>query len=235
MKQTRSAVECEGLSKYYGDQLALDDVTLSIFSGQVTGLLGPNGAGKTTLIRIVTTILAPTAGSFRVMGMGPSEAPAIRASIGVMPESAGYPQRKRALDLLTHHGMLYGATEGQSKRRAVELLSEVGLRDRMTDHVGTYSRGMRQRLGLARALMNHPSVLILDEPTLGLDPAGQRDILDLVDHLASARDVAVLLSSHLLEEIQGICDRAVILDRGRVVFDAGITTSLSETFRAVTT
>ncbi len=235
MHSGQPAIVCTSISKTYQGQTALADVSFTAYAGQVTGLLGPNGAGKTTLIRIVTTIVKPSAGTYQVAGFGPDQAIDIRARIGVMPESAGYPKRTRAIDLLTYHGRLYGAPADEARANAMEMLMAVGLADRRTDRIGTYSRGMRQRLGLARALMNNPRVVFLDEPTLGLDPAGQQGILELIDELAAQRDVAVLLTSHLLAEIQGICDRAVILDHGRVVFDAEATQGLSEIFHKVTT
>lgn len=117
----------------------------------------------------------------------------------------------------------------------MDLLSEVGLGDRWSDRIGTFSRGMRQRLGIARALINEPPVLFLDEPTLGLDPGGKRNVLDLVRRLADERGAAIVLTSHLLDEIERICDRAVILDRGRVVYDAAVTDRLADTFLEVTT
>ncbi len=235
MQEGRPAIVCTSISKNYAGHAALADVSFTAYAGHVTGLLGPNGAGKTTLIRILTTILQPSAGTFQVAGFGPDQVTEIKSVIGVMPESAGYPKRTRAIDLLTYHGRLYGAGREEAEFNALEMLEAVGLSARRADRIGTFSRGMRQRLGLARALMNDPRIVFLDEPTLGLDPAGQHTILKLIDELAAGRDVAVLLSSHLLAEIQGICDRAVILDHGRVVFDAEPTQGLSEIFHKVTT
>ncbi len=219
MALSTPAISCRGLSKSYGSTLALDAVDFTAHYGQVTGLLGPNGAGKTTLIRVLTTILPPSSGSFTVAGLGPSDAVGIRARVGVLPESGGYPRRKTAFDHVAYHASLYGLGPDEARGRAADLLAEVGLAGRRSDRIGSFSRGMRQRLGIARALVNDPDVLFLDEPTLGLDPAGQRQILELVGRLAAEREAAVVLTSHLLDEVERTSDRIVILDRGRVVLD----------------
>ncbi len=236
MDLSAPAVHIDHISKQYSDgQQALDDVSFVARRGEVTGLLGPNGAGKTTLIRIVTTIVEPTSGTFGVLGFAPDQSIEIRSRVGVMPESAGYPKRKRAADYLDYHGRLHGLMPSVAREAAKTLLSEVGLGGRSGDRIGTYSRGMRQRLGLARALINTPEVLFLDEPTLGLDPGGKRDILDLIRRLADENGVAVILTSHLLDEIERVCDHAVILKSGRVVYDAPVTQGLADTFLEATT
>ncbi len=213
------AVDARGIAKVYGVVVALDEVRFTARYGEVTGLLGPNGAGKTTLIRILTTILPASSGSFTVAGYGPTEGTKIRASVGVLPESGGFPKRKRAIDHLAYHAQFYGLERAAAEARAVSLLGQVGLSDRAFDRIGTFSRGMRQRLGIARALINEPEVVFLDEPTLGLDPSGQRQILDLIVALADGSNAAVVLSSHLLDEVERVADRTVILDKGRVVLD----------------
>ncbi len=228
-----NAVDSHRISKRYGERLALDEVSFTASNNQVTGLLGPNGAGKTTLIRVLTTLLAPSGGEFSILGHTDPEK--IRSVVGVLPESAGFPKRKRAIDYLSYHGALYGVHWSDARKLGMDLLSEVGLGDRWSDRIGTFSRGMRQRLGIARALINEPPVLFLDEPTLGLDPGGKRNVLDLVRRLADERGAAIVLTSHLLDEIERICDRAVILDRGRVVYDAAVTDRLADTFLEVTT
>lgn len=213
------AIDARGIVKRFGDLVALDDVDFSARYGEVTGLLGPNGAGKTTLIRILTTVSPLTSGWFSVAGHGPTDSRDIRASVGVLPESGGLPRHKRAVDHLAYHARLYGMETIAAEARAVELLDQVGLGSRAGDRIGTFSRGMRQRLGIARAIVNQPDVVFLDEPTLGLDPSGQRQILDLIEQLAEASNAAVVLSSHLLDEVERVADRTVILDRGRVVLD----------------
>lgn len=219
---THPAIDCRNITKQYGDATALDQVSFVAEYGTVTGLLGSNGAGKTTLIRVLTTILSPTSGEFWVGGHSQNDPSAVKSSVGVLAESGGYPKRKRAFEHLVYHGRLYGLTLSESEDRSKELLGLVGLASRSTDRIGEFSRGMRQRLGIARAMVNHPTVLFLDEPTLGLDPAGQSEILELIERLAGERHVSVVLTSHLLDEIERSCDQIVILDRGRIVLDTPV-------------
>lgn len=207
----------EDLRKTYGPRRALQGLTFSLKAGRIMGFLGPNGAGKTTAIRILTTILQPDSGYFFVDGMGSEYPERIRNRIGVLPESLGFPKQVTALDFLTYFGQLYGQSPRQAKLNAIRLLEEVGLQQRMKSLVGTYSRGMRQRLGIARALINNPAVVFLDEPTLGLDPRGQQELLALVRRIASERSAGIILCSHLLTEIEGICDDVVILNLGQIV------------------
>ncbi len=185
-------------------------------AGEILGVLGPNGAGKTTAIRVLTTILAPTRGSFEVAGSPHTRPSEIRRRIGVLPESAGYPERQTAEEYLRYHARLYGQSRGSACAVAASLLEEVGLGDRSRSLISTYSRGMRQRLGIARALVNEPRVVFLDEPTLGLDPAGQRQILGTVRRIAEERGATVLLCTHLLAEVEETCSRVLILSNGRV-------------------
>ncbi|MDH3307930.1 MAG: ABC transporter ATP-binding protein [Acidimicrobiia bacterium] len=210
------AIISESLTKAYGSLLAVDDVSFTADPGKVTGLLGPNGAGKTTLIRVLTSVVRPTSGTFQVAGT--SDPLEIRGRVGVLPESFGYPKRTAAIDYLLYNARLYGLSKSAALARAGSLLEQVGLTERAGDPIGTFSRGMRQRLGLARALVNEPEVLFLDEPTLGLDPAGKRDVLDLIVALKVA-GAAIVLTSHLLDEIERVCDHIVILDNGRVALD----------------
>ena len=217
-----NAVEAQGIAKQYGEQPAVDDLTFSVESGEVLGFLGPNGAGKTTAIRMLTTILEPTRGRFSVAGIEHSRPTEIRRRIGVLPESAGYPERQTAEEYLRFHARLYGHTSSSAKAVTVDLLEEVGLFERRRSLISSFSRGMRQRLGIARALVNDPLVVFLDEPTLGLDPAGQRQILGNVRRIATERGAAVLLSTHLLTEVEEHCSRVLILNRGRVVTEGTV-------------
>jgi ABC-2 type transport system ATP-binding protein len=212
-----AAVEARGIAKRYGAQVALEDLTFTVAAGEVVGVLGPNGAGKTTAIRILTTILQPDRGSFSVAGIPGTEPARIRARVGVLPESAGYPERQRGDEYLRFHARLHGHSRASARATARTLLDEVGLAERGRSLIATYSRGMRQRLGIARALVNDPAAVFLDEPTLGLDPAGQREILAGVRALAAERGAAVLLSTHLLDEVEENCSRVLILNRARVV------------------
>ena len=211
-----TAVEAEGLTRTYGPVVAVDGLSFALGEGRVLGVLGPNGAGKTTAIRMLTTILLPSSGSFSVAGIPGARERDIRRRIGVLPESAGYPAGESGAEYLAYHGRLYGRTQADARTTARRLLAEVGLGERGDSLIRTYSRGMRQRLGIARALVNDPAVVFLDEPTLGLDPQGQRDVLDMVGRMASERGVTVLVSTHLLDEVEQVCSDVLILNRGRV-------------------
>jgi ABC-2 type transport system ATP-binding protein len=216
------AVETHGVAKQYGSLVALDNLTITVQPGEVLGVLGPNGAGKTTAVRVLTTILSPSRGSFAIDGIPHTQQTEIRRRIGVLPESAGYPGRQTGEEHLRYHARLYGHSRASARAVAQALLEEVGLSDRRRSLIATYSRGMRQRLGIARALVNDPHVVFLDEPTLGLDPAGQRQVLGNVRRIASERGAAVLLSTHLLAEVEENCSRVLILNRGRVVAEGTV-------------
>jgi len=211
-----AAVEARAVEKRYGSLVAVVDLSFEAEAGEILGVLGPNGAGKTTAIRVLTTILEPSSGSFAVAGVPHSRPAEIRSRIGVLPESAGYPERQTGEEYLRYHARLYGRNRDDARAAARSLLNEVGLGERSRSLISTYSRGMRQRLGIARALVNEPQVVFLDEPTLGLDPAGQRQILDTVRRIAAERGATVLLSTHLLAEVEETCSRVLILNRGRV-------------------
>jgi ABC-2 type transport system ATP-binding protein len=210
-------LELEALGKRYGRLDALRDVSFAAYEAEIVGLLGPNGAGKTTMIRLLTTMLAPTSGRFSVAGVPGNRPAEIRRRVGVLPESAGYPAGRTGADHLRFHARLYGSSRRRAAEVADTLLAEVGLADVADTLVSTYSRGMRQRLGIARALVNDPAVVFLDEPTLGLDPAGHARLLAMLRDIAERRRATVVLSTHALADVEEICERVVILDRGRVV------------------
>lgn len=207
----------QDLRKSYGPRPALRGLSFSLQDGRVLGFLGPNGAGKTTAIRILTTILEPSSGHFVVDGIGSEYPDRIRRRIGVLPESLGFPRQVTAIEYLTFFGQLYGRTATEARKKGLALLEEMGLEQRARSLIGTYSHGMRQRLGIARALVNDPVVVFLDEPTLGLDPRGQQELLDLVRRIARERNAGVILCSHALSEIEAVCDDVVILSSGQVV------------------
>jgi ABC-2 type transport system ATP-binding protein len=215
-------LEANAVARAYGRVTAVEALTFSAHTGEVVGVLGPNGAGKTSAMRVLTTILPPTAGSFAVAGIPHTRPAEIRRRIGVLPESAGYPDQQTGAEFLRYHARLFGQSPASAEANAGALLAEVGLSERRSSPIETYSRGMRQRLGIARALINEPAVVFFDEPTLGLDPAGQRQVLRLVHGVARERGASVILSTHFLAEVEEICSRVLILNRGRVVADGTV-------------
>ena len=216
------AIVTQGLTKSYGATQALAGIDLTVPSGVVLGLLGPNGAGKTTLIRILSTVLRQDGGDFAVAGVPGSDAERLRHLVGVLPESAGYPRSQTCEEWLTLHARLFGRSRSSGREAARHLLREVGLDERRSSMIGGLSRGMRQRLGIARALVGEPRVVFLDEPTLGLDPLGQIQVLDLITRVARDRGVTVVLSTHVLDDVEQVCGRVVILHRGRIVADGTV-------------
>jgi ABC-2 type transport system ATP-binding protein len=235
-----AAIEAIDLTKRYGARTALDGLTFAAQPGEVVGLLGPNGAGKTTTIRVLTTILEPTSGTFTVGGAPGTEPDRVRRQIGVLPESAGYPGHQTGAEYLRYAARLFGRSRADARAVAERLLADVGLADRGGARISTYSRGMKQRLGIARALVNDPAVVFLDEPALGLDPAGQLEILATIGDIADRRGATVVLSTHTLSEVEQVCSSVVILDHGRLRAAGPIdevvagTGSLSATFLALT-
>ncbi len=211
------ALQAKDLRKTYAGTVAVESLSLEVEAGKVLGFLGPNGAGKTTVIRILSTILVPDSGAFWVAGVFHTHPQQIRQRLGVLPESAGYPAGLTGEEWLTYHGRLFGRTRSAARATARRLLDDVGLSGRGTSRIGTYSRGMRQRLGIARALVNDPDVVFLDEPTLGLDPSGQIQVLEIVTRLARKHGVTVMMSTHLLAEVEQVCDEVLILNRGHAV------------------
>jgi ABC-2 type transport system ATP-binding protein len=210
-------LEVVQLSKRYASRSAVEDVSFTAHAGEVLGLLGPNGAGKTTTIPLLTTMIAPTSGTFRVAGLPPTAAAEIRRRVGVLPESSGYPGQQTGREYLRYHARLYGLSSCAGRRVADRLLADLGLEERARSPIARYSRGLRQRLGIARALVHDPAVVFLDEPTLGLDPAGQSEVLSIIRDIAQSRGATVVLSTHTLPEVEEVCSSVLILDRGRVV------------------
>jgi len=207
----------ENLRKSYGPRHALQGLSFSLKAGRVLGFLGPNGAGKTTSIRILTTMMEPESGRFVVDGISSDHPEEIRRRIGVLPENLGFPRQMTGIEYLTYFGQLYGRTKAEAREYGLSLLEDVGLHQRGKSLIGSYSHGMRQRIGIARALLNDPVVVFLDEPTLGLDPRGQKELLELIQRIARERDAGIVLCSHMLSEIESICDDVVILNMGQVV------------------
>jgi ABC-2 type transport system ATP-binding protein len=205
-----TAVATSALTKRFGDRVAYEEVTLEVHEGEVFGLLGPNGAGKTTLVRTLTTLVAPSAGHATVAGLAVTEANAlaIRKRVGVMPETPGLYLRLSVQDNLRCFAELRELPDPAAEVRRV--LEVVGMTGRAQDPCGALSKGLRQRVSLARALLGSPAVLFLDEPTSGLDPGATREVLALVDDLRQG-GATVVLTTHRLEEAERLCDRVAIL------------------------
>ena len=208
-------VEVRGLVKRYGSVRAVDHVDLTVETGDIYGYLGPNGAGKTTTLRMLLSLIRRDGGSVALFGRDPAD------GIAALDHVAGFVESPTFYPYLSgrENLRLFGALDGGvSRRRIDEVLAQVDLRDRASDRVGTYSLGMRQRLGIAAALMRDPKLLILDEPANGLDPAGIRDMRTLIASLP-ARGVTVLYSSHLLAEVEEVCSRVAIVNDGKIAFE----------------
>ncbi len=211
-------IEVRGLSKRYGSIVAVDDVDLTVERGDVFGYLGPNGAGKTTSLRMMLGLIRPTAGSVRLFGRDPQEGvEALEGVAGFVEAPAFYPYLSGRANL----ELLAALDGGGSKSRIDEVLEIVQLSDRAGDRVGGYSHGMRQRLGIASALLRKPRLLLLDEPATGLDPAGMRDMRALIRDLAG-QGITVLLSSHLLAEVEELCNRVAIIRSGAVAYEGSL-------------
>lgn len=209
------AIRARGLHKRYGRQIALAGLDLDVGPGQVVGLLGPNGAGKTTTVKILTGLVAATAGTAELFGV-PVGVPAARRRLGYLPEHFRFPEWLTGIELLRFHARLAGRDPRREHDRLHGLLSLVGLEGRGGERIRGYSKGMTQRLGLAQALVGEPDLVLLDEPTSAMDPLGRREIRELIRGLAAA-GTAVLLNSHLLSEVELVCDHVVVIDRGRVL------------------
>ncbi|HEX7172083.1 MAG TPA: ABC transporter ATP-binding protein [Candidatus Limnocylindria bacterium] len=213
-------LEASGLGRTFGEVVALHDVTFRVPAGQVIGLLGHNGAGKTTTIRLLNGLLAATTGGARTLGHDPwREGPAVRAATGVLTETPSLDDRMSAREAMAFWAELWGVPRAEVRSRVDELLGRFDLAGRADDRIGGYSRGMRQRLALARTLIHDPPVLFLDEPTAALDPIASIGVRDLVRSLAVGRDRTILICTHNLAEAQELCDRVIILRRGRVIAD----------------
>ncbi|KLU62106.1 fluoroquinolones export ATP-binding proteinc [Peptococcaceae bacterium CEB3] len=212
------AVECHGLSRRFGARTAVSDLEFSVSRGSVFGFLGPNGAGKTTTVRIMVGMLRPSAGSIRVLGLDPiSEGGLVRSRCGVMLDNVGLYDRLTALQNLNFAARIARLTEAEKRQRVEEAFHRVDLWDRRNDRVSGFSKGMRQKLGLARALIAEPEMLILDEPTAGLDPANIVMVRELLVSLAQESGRTIFLCTHLLAEAQRICNRVAIIQSGRLV------------------
>ncbi len=215
---TSAAIEIRGLSKSYGDSHALDGVDITVPQGSIYGFLGPNGAGKTTTMRIITGLARPSAGTVRIMGRDVRD-DLTRRTIGYLPDVPGFYPWMNAEEFLRFSGGLFGLSGKFLDERVAVLLGLAGLGDVAT-RVGGYSRGMKQRLGVAQALINAPRLLLLDEPTSALDPLGRKEVLEMIASLRGR--TTVFFSTHILADVERVCDTVAILDHGRVVTQAPI-------------
>lgn len=212
-----NAVEVDHLRHRYGERAALDDVSFAVAAGEVFGLLGPNGGGKTTLFKIVSTLLFPTEGTVRVFGDDVVRDPAaVRQRLGVVFQHPALDAKLTVEENLRHQGHLYGLRGRALSARIGEALARVGLDDRRRDLVATLSGGLQRRAEVAKALLHRPQLLVLDEPSTGLDPTARRDIWSDLSALRRQEGTSIILTTHLMDEAAG-CDRVAILDRGRLV------------------
>ena len=208
-------LSAEGLAKRYGDREVVSDVTFALRRGEVFGFLGPNGAGKTTTIRMLVGLVKPTRGRVLIDGHDVQrQFEAAMRRVGCIVETPDLYRFLTGRENLEHFARMIGA---EARKRIGELAALVHMTDRLDDVVRTYSLGMRQRVGIAQALLSDPAVLILDEPTNGLDPAGIREMRELIRHLADERGLAVFVSSHILAEVEKMADRVAIIHRGRTL------------------
>ena len=219
-----AVIETTNLTKHYGQVVAVDNLNLTLQEGEVFGLLGPNGSGKTTTILMLLGLAEPTSGEARVLGFDPARRPLdVKRRVGYLPDSVGFYDDLTATENLGYIARLNGLSWQEGSRRITDVLARMGLADVSERRVGTYSRGMRQRLGLAEVLLKQPQVAILDEPTLGLDPEAANEFLRLI--LDLKRDgLVVLLSSHLLHQVQVVCDRVGLFHKGRMVLEGTVET-----------
>jgi ABC-2 type transport system ATP-binding protein len=211
-------IETVELTKRYGTQVAVDRLTLAVRPGEIFGFLGPNGAGKTTTILMLLGLTEPTAGSARVCGLDPVREPVrVKRLVGYLPENVGFYEDLTGAENLFYVARLNGLRRDAARGRAAEALAQVGLAAEADKRVGAYSKGMRQRLGIAELLLKEPRAVFLDEPTVGLDPDGTVRMLEMIRGLSRDRGITVFFSSHLLDQVQKVSDRVGIMLRGQLV------------------
>ena len=218
-----NVIEMNGLTKKYGSFTAVDNLNLTIAKGEIFGLLGPNGAGKSTTILMMLGLTEPTAGTVEVCGINSTTQPVdVKRKAGYLPEDVGFYDDLTGPENLVYTARLNGIAPEEAKEKALYLVERVGLSDELTKKTGKYSRGMRQRLGLADVLIKSPEVVILDEPTSGIDPAGIREFMDLILRLSREEGVTVLFSSHHLHHVQQVCDRVGLFIKGQLIAEGDI-------------
>jgi ABC-2 type transport system ATP-binding protein len=211
-----TVIEAQGLTKTYGRKVAVDHISFTVGRGEIFGLLGPNGAGKTTTILMLLGLTDISDGKVNVLGFDPAREPlSVKRRVGYLPDEVGFYEQLSAADNLRYTARLIGFRSADREKRIAEALDRVGLGEFGDNRVGTFSRGMRQRLGLAEILMKGAQIAILDEPTSGLDPHATSELLGIIRRF-KAEGVSVLLSSHLLERVQSVCDRVALFSAGRI-------------------
>jgi ABC-2 type transport system ATP-binding protein len=216
-------IEVKDLTKIYDGKRVVDRLNLTLHEGEVYGLLGPNGAGKSTTILMLLGLTEPSEGTVTIAGIDATRNPVeVKKLVGYLPEDVGFYDHMSGLENIVYTGMLNGLSRMESEQRALKLLSRVGLENEVNKKVGKYSRGMRQRLGLADVLVKNPKVIILDEPTLGIDPSGMREFLELIVQLSREDKITVLFSSHHLHQVQQVCDRVAIFVGGKLIAEGKI-------------
>lgn len=210
-------IQISSLTRSFGKNKAVDHLSLQVNEGEIFGFLGHNGAGKTTTVRLLNGIYSPTSGTSRVLGLDPqTEGPSLRGQTGVLTETPSLDERLTGYELLTYYADLFAVPKDAVNKRILDLLGEFGLEARANDKVGTYSKGMKQSLALARALLHKPKVLFLDEPTSSLDPVAARHVNDLIDRLTRRDGCTVFLCTHNLVEAQKLCDRVAVMQHGQL-------------------
>src|SRR5664280_1227818 len=216
MDSNEVMIKIESLTKSFGRIKALDNLNLEIKQGELLGIIGPNGAGKTTAIRMACCILKPDFGDIKISGISIHEDPIkIKSMIGYLPEEPNLYERFKAKDLLKYFAELYGVPKNDIDGRIDDLLELVGMTERKDDRINTFSKGLRQRISVARALVHDPDIIILDEPTMGLDPATANSIRDFVRNLKGNK--TMILCTHYLAEADSLCDRVAILNKGKII------------------
>ena len=216
--EARAIIETDELTKVYQGETAVDHLSFTVSSGEIFGFLGPNGAGKTTTLLMLLGLTEPTSGSARVLGLDPTRDPIkVKSKIGHLQENMGFYMDLNAIQMLRFIAELNGVSGSQAADRIQSALEAVGLANESKKKIGAYSRGMRQRLGLAELLIKDSKVAFLDEPTLGLDPDATNRMMGLIESLCSEKNMTILLSSHLLNQVQKICHRVGIMINGRMV------------------
>lgn len=215
-------IQTHGLTKHYGQIVAVEGLDLAVEPGEVFGLLGPNGSGKTTTILMLLGLTEPTSGTARVLGFDPVRQPlSVKARVGYVPDQVGFYDELSARENLIYIAKLNGLPRAEAYQRIDQALGQMGLGEVADRRVGTYSRGMRQRLGVAEVLIKRPRLIIMDEPTQGLDPEAARDFLTIIRSLKE-QGIGVLLSSHLLHQVQAVCDRVGLFRRGHMVLEGTV-------------